>query len=58
MTGMHGAEREGDERAAGGAPRRTELVRVEAELLADEHVQRGIRVLEDPVGDRCGLVRG
>src|SRR5262249_45559108 len=35
-------DREGDERAERRAPRRAELVGVQPELLADEHVQRGL----------------
>ena len=49
MTGTTAPMREGDERAAGRAPRRAELVGIEAELLADERVERALRVLEDPV---------
>ena len=45
MTGIGGPDRERDERPDRGAPRRAELVGVEAELLADEHVERGLGVL-------------
>ena len=58
MTGIDGADGEGDERPAGGAPRRPELVGIEAELLADEHVEGRIGILEDPMGDRRGLIGG
>ena len=57
MTGIDRADRERDERAGGGAPRRAELVGVEPELLADEHVERGLRVREDAVRDPRRLVR-
>ena len=38
-----------------GAERRAELVRIEAELLADERVERPLRILEQPGGDRLSL---
>ena len=57
MTGIDRADGEGHERARGGAPWRPELVWIEPELLAHEHVERGVGVLEDPVGDPGGLIR-
>ena len=49
-------DREGEERAAGRPERRAELVRVQAELLADQLVEGALRVLEQAVGDRLRLV--
>src|SRR5262245_13272485 len=43
---------EGEERARGGAPRRAELVRIEAELLAHERVKGVLGVADHARGDR------
>ena len=53
-----GAQGERDHRPDRGTPRRAELIGIEAQFLTDQHVERGLRVLHDPVGDRRSLVPG
>ena len=53
MTGTTAPSANATNEPAGGAPRRAELVGIEPELLADEHVERLVRVLEDAMRDRA-----
>ena len=52
------ADGERDERADAAPHRRPELIGIEAELLADERVERRLRVGEDPMRDRRAPLGG